>query len=300
MMNQTSINCLSFFYKQDFYNVLLNILRISVFLLYFAWILIFIRFKELHSHQMVLMLNLSVMGIFYCLTGILAFFLTPCDQMSVNNCIILVILSLLRYYYASYSMSALSIHRLGTILVPNRTKMLKVFNICIVITVVWIIPLCLAIIQVCIFENKIYFDSKIADCVYDSSSDISGFMFFFVSGYIVPNLVIIAFDVYEIKKTKESMTAIGRNDYYRESLKTIIQLRVLFFMYQISCISNLFILYLSSYLLTQNQLMPLFDILRWLFHVSPIGLLYSHPILIKKYNKLWNIVKNRSSVGAFS
>jgi hypothetical protein len=296
MKNQTATKCISYFLINDFYNVLLNFLRLSLFSLYIFWLIIALKTKQLRNHNMILMYNLCLIRLFYCLTGILTYAYTPCDKLSISVCFLSVISRAFKGYYTGYSLIAMAFHRLGTILVINKTKTMIALNILIVFGIIWIIPIFLTVIQVYGFNNRIHFDESLNKCVHDASSQVHGFVFFFVFSYLFPNLLVLGLDTYEIRKTKEKSEAFRKENTNRESLRIIIQLLFLSLMYNVSCFSNLFILYLTTQVLDENDLVPLFDIFRWLFHFCPLSILYSHPILISKYKDCWKKLKNRNSV----
>jgi hypothetical protein len=286
-----TLKCISYFYSNIPEDIFLNIFRIGIFVLYLIWIIIAFKFKELRNRQMVFLLNLCATGMFYSVNGFTTFFYTPCDILPQSTCYAQTILTVFQGYYTGYSLSALAIHRLVCVVSINASKNLKWRTICVLVSLIWIIPLIFSFIQINGFQSNIYFDVGISNCVYDASSSRSSFSFFIIFAIILPNLMIFVSLLITFIKLKQKKDSLKLKNKRTESLRIALLLTILIIMYEISCISHALIIYQTSQMIeivSSNELVFL-RLGRWLIHICPLGFLYFHPLLVNKYKKVFNI-----------
>lgn len=286
--NNTICNMKNF--SNDLYDVILNIFRFSVFFLYIIWVLIAIIVKKFHRKQMVFLINLCAVGIFYCLSGFSTFFREPCVVPDLLECHVSLGIALYCIYYIAFPLSTVALHRMASTYFTDIDTRLKYNHILIVLLVIWLFPLMLTIAHMYAFKSKIFFSHLFHICVYDSFGSIEALIVYTVFCVILPNLIIIIsyifvlLRLYKIKKRVKTFSS----EFSLEPPRITIQLVIYILTFEISCIANFILIYQTTLvgILVSDDLLKILRILRWLHHVCPLGLLYFHSELLKIYKNL--------------
>lgn len=283
-------SCSSTFFFTDPFHVILTVIRFSVGFLYILWIILATRIKEFHSKQMAFLYNLNLTGILYCMVGFSNFFHTNCSSSTKTMCIFIAFYSIYNGLLTGYSISAMALYRLCCVCILNLRKRLRIKHVIISIASIWLLTFIFTLKQFYWFNTtKIYFSQQYFFCLLDSSASFSSFIFFIFISIVVPNIVIFAAYIYSIYRVKQLKLHLKRSVQLSPPRITF-QLLIYIILFEISCISDILLFYQAV------LLRPLFSdeftalntlrICKWLHHISPLALLYTHPILLKKYRKI--------------
>lgn len=291
MDNYLKKNCTSFISSNDTYDIILNCLRISLFSLYVLWLIFALCIKELRNKQTSFLINLSIVGIIICLSGFVLYFTNTCTFIKDTLCHINTIMSLFVGYYSGYAISVLTMYRMACVYCVNITKTLKLRTIIIIILVSWILPLVFTFINIYAFKSQVYYNLVLFVCVYNASGQYDSFIFFALFSTVLPSLFILVSYIMVLIKLRRLRIKMGSAVKKRlESPRITIQLVVYFLTFELSCVSTLVILYQTSLLIpiVSNNTLKILRLLRWFQHICPLGLLYFHPVFVKKYKLLIN------------
>ena len=284
------IECTILLFSTDPYVIPLNVIKTVVFILYFAWIIFAIKEKEFHNKNMAYLYNLNIVGILFTLYGFMHFFSSPCVPES-SKCFFQANMVTFINYLPCFSLIGLAYHRLACFYIMN----LKLSWRFIILTIgfIWIFSLTFLCIQLYGFSTQFYYLVAVYSCVIDSSKSIYGFYFALFGLFLLPNALIIFAIVVTMKKVRSLSSNLGKQKTQRHPIRLTIQFIAYLMFFELNQIVTLIIFYQSGYFVqfVSDETIKLLRIFKWFHHFSPLGLLYTHPVLIKKYERLWAYFK---------
>lgn len=285
-MNNTtnaSESCYLALFSTDPLIMSLNIIKFVIFFLYIIWIIISLKIKEFHSKQMFFLYNLNFVGIFYLIYGLSITFYFTCYTPSKEMCFIQAIINMHIMYLNGYSIAALALHRLFCLYFVNLKSILTIRVMIISALILWNIPTVFAMVHLFVFKFVIYTGiyTQSGLCLFIIGDQPYVQYFFVIFGILVPNMIIItAYALAYFKIKSQAVLLQTRNDLHPPRLTLQIIIHVI--MFEIDLVSSFLFLNLTA-TAQPFSFLPVFRILKWLIHFSPLAMMYFHPALIKKY-----------------
>lgn len=294
----TTVKCIYYLYSTDPFDIALNVFRILIPSLYILWLLFAFCFKEMRNRQMAFLINLNAVGLMYSSTGIVFFFHDTCSIPTVQVCIAMSAIALFIYYYSGYAISALAMHRMLCCYLINIKTQLKCGAITIALMITWLLPLSLACIHQFGFKSITYYSKKEVLCLYDPQGDVSSIIFLSIFSALVPNILILTSYIMLVLKLRQMSMKLKSSN--RTSLTSLeppritIQLIIYIISFEFNCITNIIDVYRYTLVdqITSREASRWFRIFRWVQHICPLGLLYFHPVLIRKYKSFYRRLRN--------
>lgn len=268
----------------DFYDQLLNVLRVTILTLYLIWIVIVLRIKELRKRNMVFLYNLDATGLAYSIYGVSNMFTFICTEPPPHVCFIQVFGNIMIGYMPSYSMSAVALHRVASVYLRNLNRQMTKNTIIVALSLVWLLPITYTLLHIYCFDMRIYYIKEYSQCGMDFTPSIVSIIFYSTVGIFIPNVVIFSAYVLVYVKIKYSK-AVSNSRQNLQPMRLTLQLIIYIIMYELNNISILIQLCQVSYFkpIVSVEVLQLIRIFKWLHHFSCLGLLYLHPVLLKKY-----------------
>jgi hypothetical protein len=300
-MNATLSSVCSLYIKlNNTYDIITQILRVLIFLFSFLWALIAYRFKDLRSPQMACMWNLCILCIFITISYYIIDLFEICHIETKVFCLAVKTLDLFKDYYTGYSLCAICIHRLACITFSQLVRSLKWKNSVIFLAIFWLLSFLFSLIQVFLFDSNVYMHISEQICVLDTSNQTLSFIFFIAFSILLPNFIIITLSAVALKKLTIKNIRLVKMDNKAGHQRVGLMLILVIIMFELYCISNAILFYRKHQTLnlTNDDFVYLLILSKWLFHISSLALLYSHPNLTYQYKKLlmkYNLKRN--SVG---
>jgi len=285
--------CIMNLFLTDGYNMTLNILRITLFTLFFGWAFITIMFKEFHKKNMAFLFNLGASSLAYSIWGLTFLFSDNCHIISPLKCYFQVYTNFIVIYSTNYSHCSFALHRLACVCFVNLDKRIKWSFIIVVISFIWIAPIVFTTIFLTLFDIKIYYDKVFSQCMINASKSLSFMIIFFTTSFIIPSSIIyIAYIVVMVKVSKAKKASKSSNPNQIQPLRITLQLSVYIILYELSNGSSILISILHIYLqnFISEDLVRGARIAKWFQFYCPLGLVYFHPVMLRKYQNFFRWV----------
>lgn len=292
LKNQTQI-CIYSIYLTDPYNLTLNILRITVFVLFILWAMIAIFVKKFRNRKMLFLYNLNLTSFLRAVNGMTNFFISSCDVLSSDFCLFQMLSNFFLTYLLAFSLCLFTLQRLACYYFNSVNIILTWKIISFSIALVWLLSAIFTVLHVYSFDVYIYYSSVIAQCTANATKNLSTMIVMSIFGLIIPNIIVITaylMVVIRAKRLKKSLNSF-------ESPRTTIQLIIYIILFEVGTISNLIIVLQALYSeINVGYLIQWARILRWLQCYCPLGLSFFHPALLKIYSSFcgWNLKVNES------
>lgn len=292
--NKEASDCVLFLFVNEAYSIFLNTFRFLVFIFYAIWLIFAIKFKDFHNKSMVYLYNVNAVSLAYALYGIQLSLLPICYQPSNVHCFIQGFINLWNLYLPGYSLCALVCHRLASLHLKNlNTK----FNLKIVIgslVFLWGSTTFLTLFNFFVLNVQGIFTPNVQQCIIDVPTKIKlvFFLYNITLGALLPNVVILIVYAMTIRKIRYLNSL--QNGKRIQPPRITIQLVIYIFAYEIGIIASCIQLYLTTYGNVPVMVINWTRVLKWLQHICPLGLLFLHPILLKKYKNWLAFIKCRT------
>lgn len=291
-MNETrNTNCLiTEITSTEPLKIVINSFRFGIIFFYALWLIIALCVKELRNRQMAFLINISASGIYSSISVIYLIFRTSCsnEPPEMITCFLLNLNTLFASYYTSYSFSALAVHRMICSYSLQLKKWLQWKFLIPSLALTWIFPYSLVLVQMFSFKSN-YYNQFLSACSYEIYSHIGSFIFYITFVIILPNVIILTSYLMVLIKLRNikrrSCASVSR---VLEPPRITLQLCIYFIMFEIGSLSNLFLTFQRTQFvvkLSDDALVTL-QVTRWFPGFCPLGLLYFHSSLLKKYKKL--------------
>ena len=243
--------------------------------------------RELQDKKLIFLHNLNAIGFFYCIMSSSVFLTTTCTRHTGLFCAIQSVIFVYGSTLSGYGLSALAIFRLSCVLFYDLENKLTIMNLTFSLIAIWLTPLILNILQVVAFKTDFYFVQNIYICLHrDLSSNNYSFVYFVCINAVIPNVLVIASYILTLRK-------IRRLRFSKNTMRPIqaqnitLQLFIYIFVYELQCIANI-IYYKQSVMMIQvvsDEILAFLKIVKFLHHLSPLGLIYFHPTMVRKLNR---------------
>ena len=216
-------------------------------------------------------------------------FSPTCDVVPYAGCLAQAFASFYTAHISAYGISALVLYRLACITYMDIKKRLNICWIIISISVIWLLPAVVVVVEILGFEAKIYYARIIFVCLMDSSKNFIPFYIDLFFSSVLPNILVLGayfISIHKIRRIKKTSNA-------QKPLsppKITIQLILFIIFFEMNCVSTA-IIYYQTVLLQRvfpDELIRIVRLFRWIHHFSPLALLYFHPVMITKFKYLKN------------
>lgn len=294
--NETISNydCIRAIFLTDLYNILLNTTRIVITLLYFIWLIIILRIKELRIKKMAFLNNLIAIGFFYCTFGLYYLFYSSCFTLSDFECIFQSITSGYFTLLPNYGLTSFAIYKLFCSTTKRLDDKLKSPRIYIYLASVWLLPAFMGFLLY-LFDNfkietKYYPVYRM--CSFKPNPNLTVFILFIFISAVIPNLIMSVVYIYLLIKSKNQVAPVTR----RKRVKKVTVQHVIFIIiFEIYCLVSIIGYYLVNFSTahTHNVFLQFIRVYIWFNHFGPLGLFYLHSVLQNKYKEFYFYLKQR-------
>ena len=302
MNNNTLIGnqqCFSLFLLSDIYNVILNVVRISMAILNVLWFILILRMKEFRSRKMVFLHNLNIIGLVYCINGIANYFYFTCTVLDELHCAIQGYGIWITNTLSNYGIIALAIYRLHFICAIDLNRKLSLKFIVTSLTIIWLLPFIFTFIQLYAFQTRFSFIKVYFICIMEAKNNYYAYAYFVAINVLLPNLVIIVTYLILTNKPNNKIAPGSSSTGVRIARKNIraqifkFQVIVYVVCFEINCIANVLIYHHSVLMvpILSDQALAIVRILKWLHIICPIVMFYSNTLMIKKYKEIFTRIK---------
>lgn len=282
----------------DTYSLIMNSLKIILFVLYLTWIVMAIKVKEFHCKNMAFLFNLNIISLCYAAYSVI-FLLIPTCLISFTYCIIQYAGGFFFPLTPAYSLCALVVYRLACVTYHDLEKKLTKKAIIFTIGLTWFIPALAAVSTYFIFDLKSEYIESLKVCASHTKEVAFGYVVVAVIG--VPSIVVSIVYLIAVIKLKFKKKRINSSQSARIPRITIMLL-IYIVIFHISNAAAIVQFYENTYNSKINETVSWISRIMKIFqHFCPISLLYSNPIITKhlksifeKYARCLKILPSRN------
>lgn len=275
------------------FKILINVFRFGIMFLYVFWLILALWIKEFQNRRMIYLINISACSIYASVSGIVLIFLTTCtnEPPDMATCLFINLNNIFAGYYTGYALSALAVYRMICSYSVRLNKWLQWKFILPTLAFTWLFPFSLAFIQLFAFNSR-YYNDFLHVCSYEVSIHLNSFLFYILFAIVIPNVIILTsylmvnIKLRNLKKRSGSYVPRLRN---LEPPRITIQLIIYIIMFEVGCVARLLLQFQRTSFVIQvsKDVSMILQVLKWFPSLCPLGLLYFHPELLKKYKKIF-------------